>query len=444
VRGYKLTDTVRFGEVSSGVQFIYKHEQDVANVFVAPYNAGQVPLNRDDTIAVVTHAVDLVRLPLQHAAEQNQMQALAIYADRSDVLQAGGHAIQFHWLIAGVQRKSESGVLLYYAAYAIPYGLVRIRAEVPWIDIRTGWTRTMTGGNLSQLGPAYTRSSEFGNELVGAMVSPAPSGAFAASAAGGATPVKLSTPAGCSAMPAVTDTVTYRVYATLEAPLRTTPLPAGYLDLVLDALRHSFVVPTPLSPSVYAPMMAAGNSVMTPAVYGEVAFTLDDQGKVSDVRPTQSSLSPALDQSLYDAPRRADSLQAFPGQVGVDHPGPIRFFVALSPYQPKSGHYVAFFAVRMPAWHPGSRPAISPGDLQPSFAGAQMPAAGDSVLIQFVVDEHGLPVNTTVRLLGATHIEYAKTIVDAALHSQYVPALAAGCPVKGLLERSWRMAGVAP
>jgi hypothetical protein len=187
-------------------------------------------------------------------------------------------------------------------------------------------------------------------------------------------------------------------------------------------------------------MMAGGNTVLVPAVYGEVAFTLDDQGKASDIRPTQSSLTPTLDQSLYDAPRRADSLQAFPGQIGVDQPGPIRFFIALSPYQPKSGHFMPLFAVRMPGWRPGSRPATSPADVQPTFTGAQNPAAGDSVLFQFVVDEHGRPVSTTVRLLGATHIEYAKAILDAALHSQYVPAMAAGCPVKGLLERSWRMA----
>jgi hypothetical protein len=253
-------------------------------------------------------------------------------------------------------------------------------------------------------------------------------------------------PAVCTAIPAAMDTVTYPVYATLEAPGRGDPLPSGYVDLVLDALHHSFVVPNPLSPVVYVPMVAGANSVMVPVVYGEVGFTLDDQGKVSDIGLTQSSLSAAMNRSLVDAPRRADSMQAFPGQVGVDHPGPIRFFAALSSFQPKSGHYTPIFAVRMPGWRPGSLPGIDPPlDIQPVFpSDAPRPAVGDSVLIQFVVDERGAPVTETLRLLGASHIEYAKAIVDAALHSQYMPAMAAGCPVKGLLERSWRMGSGAP
>jgi hypothetical protein len=56
-----------------------------------------------------------------------------------------------------------------------------------------------------------------------------------------------------------------------------------------------------------------------------------------------------------------------------------------------------------------------------------------------VVDERGAPVQRTVRLLKADHLEYAQAVMEAVLGSQYVPAMAAGCPVKGLVERSWKM-----
>jgi hypothetical protein len=162
---------------------------------------------------------------------------------------------------------------------------------------------------------------------------------------------------------------------------------------------------------------------------------------MSDEHLTQSSLSPALDQSFYNAPRRADSLQAFPVQIGVPNPGPIRFFVSFSPFNSHPGQSIALFAVRMPAWRPGARPGIDSArdvtPLLPPPAAGQSAAGGDSVTIQFVVDEHGAPITNTMRLLTASRIEYAHAVIQAGLHSQYIPAMAAGCPVKGLVERTW-------
>jgi len=231
------------------------------------------------------------------------------------------------------------------------------------------------------------------------------------------------------------------VYATIATPWRKDSLPTAYTDLVLDALRHGLVIPQPLSLAAYAPFVAGGNGVMVPIVLGEVEFTLDERGKLSDVHLTQSSLSPALDRNLYDAPRRADSLELFPVQIGVESPGKIRFFVSLSPMQSPTGRSSAFFSVRMPAWRPGSRPAIDPHhDWQPIFpVEARQAAVGDSVAIEFVVDEHGVPIKTTMRLLSAKYVQYAQLVADAVLRSRYVPATAAGCPVKGLIERAWRM-----
>jgi hypothetical protein len=245
----------------------------------------------------------------------------------------------------------------------------------------------------------------------------------------------------CATLPPATDTIQYRVYATLEAPARKGTLPASYVQSVLDGLRHGFVVPNPLTLGAYAPFVSGMNGVMTPAVFGEVEFTLDARGRASDIHLTQSSLSGGLDRAIYDAPRHADSLDAFPPQIGVPYPGKIRFFVALTSAAQSNGYALPFFAVRMPAWRPGSAAALDPRhDWRPTFpVTAFSRAVGDSVAIQFVVDEQGVPIRTTMRLLDARYVDYARLVIDAALKSRYVPATAAGCAVKGLISRSWKM-----
>lgn len=245
----------------------------------------------------------------------------------------------------------------------------------------------------------------------------------------------------CATMPPPTDWALFRVYASIRAPLRKDSLPSAYLDLVLDGLRHGFLLPAPLALSVYAPSLIAGNGVMAPVALGEVVFTLDASGKVSDIHLTQGSLSPSLDRSLYDSPRRADSLQAFPPQFGVEHQEKIRFFVTLSSLGPGSGRSLVFFEGRMPAWRPGSQALVDPRqDMQPIFpVTARSAGVSDSVSIEFVVDEHGVPVPTTMRVLDAQYLDYARLVVDAALKSRYTPATAAGCPVKGLIRRTWQM-----
>ena len=48
---------------------------------------------------------------------------------------------------------------------------------------------------------------------------------------------------------------------------------------MLDGLRHGLVVANPLDLTVYAPMTSGRGTVMVPAVFGEITFTLDRQGR---------------------------------------------------------------------------------------------------------------------------------------------------------------------
>ncbi len=341
VRGYHLTDSIQVSAgTRSAIQYVYKHENNVATVYVMQY-VGEPPRTPDEATAIAQSDQERIRDSYNRMAQNGEIIGYRVTRDRADVIHLNGLAIS---------------------------------------------------------------------------------------------PM-------CATMPPATDTINYGVYAALDAPARKDPLPSGYVDLVLDALRHGLIVPNPLGLTAYTAMSAGGTTVMVPAVYGEVEFTLDKQGKMSDAHLTQSSLSPALDQAIYDAPRRADSLQAFPAQVGVTNPEPIRFYVAISPVESHVGRSMQLFAVRMPAWRPGSRPGIDPAhDVKPVFpVVAREAGVGDSVTIQFVVDERGALVQRTMRLVNAGHIEYAQAVMEAAIGSQYIPAMAAGCPVKGLLERTWQM-----
>ena len=379
--GYSLAGTQQVTDGSQGHEFVYKQSQNSIRVLVGSYPAAP-PVTRSDTMTLVQSNVEPIRAAIEQAGQDAQLQAYHKLVDRPDQLTVDGRTIQYYWYLAEVQGIGVEGHYVYYAAFALPSGLVRIRGDLPWdappsanmasrsmvpvmpmaqpsatenaidggVVGGTGGLQAQGGAGGAGLGTEVsfgeadpttlspgansTREtfSAFSKDLIGAMVSHSPPAAAPAPVA----PVSTATPipAACSAVPATTDTVTYRVYASLHAPQAGPSIPSSYFDLVLDAIRQSYKVPNPLRPRVVTPMTVGGNAVVVPAVFGEVGFTLDPQGKMTDAGLTQSSLSHSIDLSLYSAVRVADSLQAFPAQVGVAQPAPVRFFVDLTSYQP--------------------------------------------------------------------------------------------------------------
>jgi hypothetical protein len=452
-----------------------------------------VPLTSlTDTLTLLQSSVEPIRDAIEQAVQNGNMQAYHKFVDRSDQVRIGSSTVHYYWYFAEVQGIGTDGHYVYYSAYALPSGVVRIRGELPWAApppantlspsmvpvtpmAQPGGTETAmeamdaggviggTGGLQMQGGPGGGLSTEatpsavappainqsaapsgqqfttFSNDFIGAVVNHH-SGAAAAVKSGSpaaSAPAKA-IPAACSAVPAATDTVTYTVYASLVAPGHSKSMPPQYIDMVLDAVRQAYKVPNPLRPRAVVPMVVNGTTVMAPAVFGEVAFTLDPQGKLSDAGLSQSSMSHGIDLSIYSAVKHADSLQSFPAQIGVTTPAPVRFFLDLSSYQPKTAHSVPLFAVRLAAWHPGSPPAVN-AYVEPSIpVGSPIPTASDSALIQFAIDDRGVPVKSTMRLVAGTNLEVAEAVVHSALQSRYVPAMAGACPVNGLLETVWR------
>ena len=285
---------------------------------------------------------------------------------------------------------------------------------------------------------AREKFSTFSKDLIGAVLTHSAPPASPAPAAPLATAPPV--PAACTAVPAGTDTVTYRVYASLHAPQ---DWPVDPIIVSRPGTRCDTAVlqgAESIRPRVVAPMVGGGNTVVVPAVFGEVGFTLNPQGRTTDAGLTQSSLSHSIDLSLYNAVRLADSSLSFPAQVGVAQPAPVRIFVDLTSYQPKSADSALLFETRITGWHPGSRPAVNVYVKPTIPAGAQPLTAGDSALIQFAIDDRGVPIKSTMRLIAGTNLEVAEAVITSALHSQFMPAMASTCPVNGLLEIAWRMA----
>ena len=92
-------------------------------------------------------------------------------------------------------------------------------------------------------------------------------------------------------------------------------------------------------------------------------------------------------------------------------------------------------------------PGFTPGGqclcLSRQFRPERASTASDSALIQFAIDDRGVPIKSTMRLIAGTNLEVAEAVISSAMHSQFMPAMAGTCPVNGLLEISggWRTDG---
>ena len=151
-----------------------------------------------------------------------------------------------------------------------------------------------------------------------------------------------SLPVRCDSLPPAADTVVVDVFLTLEAPLRKDTLPPEYMPMVLDALLHRFAVPRPWAMLAFhsGPGRVGDTAFelkMMPVAFGEMAFKLDSAGATSDVRVTQSSLSPAIDRALISMASGTDSTHPFPSAAGVVGPKPVQFVAALESRARSSG-----------------------------------------------------------------------------------------------------------
>ncbi len=232
---------------------------------------------------------------------------------------------------------------------------------------------------------------------------------------------------------------------TIVAPVHARPLPPQYVERVLDALRQSFIMPHPMVLPVFVgPGRGAVTDVgliglppgLRPAVSAEVEFTLGGTGPIVG-RVVTSSLSPAIDRALADAPGRADSLHLIGPLWDPESPGaPVKFYVTILSMRPQVPLWTPLLVVRVPEWQDGHRaqPVASDATASPPPSGVQGNLHQEDVVLQVVIDEGGRPMLATVRLVEAHYREFARAAINRLEATSYRAASIGGCAVKGIAE----------
>ena len=237
----------------------------------------------------------------------------------------------------------------------------------------------------------------------------------------------------------------------IQAPVHTQPLPPGYADEVLDAVRQAFQAPHPMGLPVFAGTadttnaiagQAADTTAMRPALAAEVEFTLGGTGAIVG-RVSTLSLSRTLDAALVAAPHCADSLHLLPPSVGPSglHE-PVKFYVSLLSVRPHALPWAPLLVVRVPQWRGAheARPVEADATVSPPASAIHGTVIQEWVVLQVVIDESGHVLPTTVRLVEAHYREFARAALARLESTSYRAASIGGCAVKGIAELRYSFA----
>jgi hypothetical protein len=280
--------------------------------------------------------------------------------------------------------------------------------------------------------------------------------AFATLSLGGAAPRPPSTavitaPCDTGRVYTTADTVEKVAYATLSASDGQSP-PADFLARFLDEIAANLRVPSDLTVPPTSPVLepvwlsacrgpcspnsAAGRGYVmrareAPAVEGIATFVLRASGiaeirALTDLR-ADPDIGPVLARTLtfVDARRRFPHLSQGVRAESLA----LRLHVGLAPESTSASR--ALFAVRLPLQL--DEPVRLESSVSSTLRFRPAPGAalaGDSVVIQFVVDAMGLPVAGSAVLLAARDARFAASVLAALPQWRYAPAIVEGCRVK--------------
>ena len=179
---------------------------------------------------------------------------------------------------------------------------------------------------------------------------------------------------------------------------------------------------------------------VAPTLSSVVSFTLGPTGTLLASSVAVSSLSSEADTSILAAIQTAAANRAFPSMpAAASGPPSLRFDVIVSTTLPDSTqHAVVVDKITIPEW-PLTRPvALAPGD-QPAFASMRTDATAppDSAKFEFVVDETGRAIPSTVRAISRsgrlsdpTYLEFVARVAQTLPSYRFAPALVGACPVR--------------
>ena len=281
-------------------------------------------------------------------------------------------------------------------------------------------------------------------------------------------------PPRCDSLPSTADSAEYRVIGPIEnvGPQRSTGVGANVrvMDQVLPAARQgdagSGFVMRRLPPSVfvYARMEFGSRERVVPIVVGEAPADLT---RSDGLTPGEASDATELDPRVLEEWLAADSLGLSATPAGPEPAGASRLYAALAPMSDRA-QPPSVFTVRLPVRQPVTAPVPdSKHHIFPRYPdGAQTAGVGGTVRLQFVVDEQGIAVSPSIRVI-ASHLtpaeppqnpaptagvpggrqvpiavpvdprDFAVASIRAVKEQRYIPASIAGCAVKAVVETSF-------
>jgi TonB family protein len=228
-------------------------------------------------------------------------------------------------------------------------------------------------------------------------------------------------------------------------------LPSPWTEVVTDEIGSRLRIEPPLVIPVFGSVSRAspsGPALTHPAMLNEVRLRLRPKGHV-EAELTARSLADALDGALLRAIREADSAGVFAVLPDGLSQGST-LFLSLTTGEPADSlrppDEPTIESIRrdlsilsLPLYRDATEMKPMPGNQGPRYPDRERLAnVQGEVLVDFVVDESGAFVPSTLRLVRYTSEGFARAVFDALKPMRFAPATVGGCPVKTLVRQPFQ------
>jgi len=227
------------------------------------------------------------------------------------------------------------------------------------------------------------------------------------------------------------------VQDTVMLDIRTLPdsaLSVDYERLLLEGVAEEFHAPTSTEMTVFNHWRVSGSTTFKLAgaqVEGEVGFDLDAKGQMTHVTLTSSTLEPELDDSLTQAVRRLAASGLVPAPPAVPHTGRAYVLVSIRSARGLSSIVRPLYREQAQLFPLAQDLAELPHN--PPIDYPILPAeanVGDSVVVDFVVDESGRVMPGTTRYLHGHYLDFMRALGRGVSRFRFQPAMIGTCPIK--------------
>lgn len=220
--------------------------------------------------------------------------------------------------------------------------------------------------------------------------------------------------------------------------IRTLPdstLTRDYESLLLEGVAEEFHAPGATRVPVFNRWQRSmGGVALSEAgseVEGEVGFDVDAKGRITHVTVTATTLEPALDDRLTQAVSRLASSGMVPPPPAV--PGTGKAFVlvgirSVRGYSPLARPLYRESVQIFPLAHEVAALPNNPPITYPILPAESR--VGDSVEVDFVVDETGRVLPGTTRILRGHYLDFMQALARGVSRFRFQPAMIGSCPVK--------------